>query len=102
MVFALPENEGSARCGARASDSVLSPALGKGLRAMAGKHSGLVHQPPDLVGAPDTGMVPQAEVRGRRSEVGGLCRIRAAGGRGELGTGPGHARYLVLVLALGL
>ena len=64
MVFALSENEGSARRGARPSDSVLSPALGKGLRAMAGEHSGLVHQPPDLVGPSDSGVVskPESEI----------------------------------------
>ena len=34
-------------------------ALGKGLRAMAGEHSRLVHQPSGLVGTPHTGVVPQ-------------------------------------------
>ena len=79
MVLALSENERSARRGARSSYSFLSPALGKSLRAMAREHSGLVHQPPGLVGASDTGLVSEAEVsrlrRGygepRGTEVGG-------------------------------
>ena len=38
-------------------DPLFSRALGKGLRPMAGEHSGLVYQPPGLVGPPDTGLV---------------------------------------------
>ena len=41
-------------------------ALGKSLRAMAGEHSGLVHQPPDLVGPSDTGVVSKDRNRGTR------------------------------------
>ena len=59
MVPALSENKRSAGCRARSSDPLLSSALGKSLRAMAGEHSGLVHQPPDLVGPSDTGLVPE-------------------------------------------
>src|SRR5438045_1947066 len=109
MVPALSEDERSARGGARSSGPLFSPALGKGLRAMAREHPGLVHQPPDLVGAPDTGVVPESEVggrrsevRGRRSEVGDLCRAEGAAGSGELDSGSGYARYLVFVVALGL
>src|SRR5439155_20771637 len=69
MVFALSENEGGARRGARSSYPLLSDALGKSLRPMAGKHSGLVHQPPGLVGPSNTGRVPKSEVRSRRQEV---------------------------------
>ncbi len=43
MVSALPENERSARRGAGSSHPLLSCALGKSLRSMAGKHSRLVH-----------------------------------------------------------
>ena len=49
-------------------------ALGESLRAMAREHSGLVHQPPDLVGASDTGVVPKSETgtetRSARLDVG--------------------------------
>ncbi len=45
-------------------------ALGKGLRAMARKHSGLVHQPANLVGTSNTGLVPEI---GNRSEDENLC-----------------------------
>src|SRR5438874_13259419 len=69
MVSAVSEDERSACRRARTLDSVLSGALGKSLRAMAGEHSGLVHQPAGVVGAPHTGMVCEREVRGRRSEV---------------------------------
>ena len=65
---------------------------------MAGEHSGLVHQPPDLVGASHPGVVSQGE-RKRAKDLRGL---RAAAGPGELGAGSGHARHLVFLLALGL
>ena len=69
MVSALSENEGSARRGARSSDSFLSRALGKGLRAMAREHSGLVHQPAGLVGPSHSGVVPETgDRRARRPE----------------------------------
>ena len=57
MVSALSEDEGSARGRARSSHPFLSGALGKSLRAMAGEHSGLVHQPAGLVGTPHSGLV---------------------------------------------
>ena len=46
-------------------------ALGKSLRAVAGEHSGLVHQPPGLVGTSDSGVVPEAksEIRNPKSEI---------------------------------
>ncbi len=56
MVPALSENRGSACRGARSSHPLLSRALGKGLRAMAGEHSGLVHQPAGLVGPSHSGV----------------------------------------------
>src|SRR3954463_9271708 len=100
MVFALPENAGGARRGARSPDPVLSPALGESLCAMAGEHSGLVHQPPDLVGTSHTGVVPEipsskSQIPKRREH---LRRRRDAAGSGELAAGSRHARYLVLVL----
>src|SRR5438132_1203730 len=116
MVSALSKDGGGARGSARSSDSFLSRALGKSLRTMAGKHSGLVYQPSDLVGTSDTGLVPKTEIRGQppaqrglrpggRSEVRcfrNLCRHRAATESGELGPGFRHPRHLVFVLALGL
>src|SRR5689334_18699317 len=91
MVFAISQDEGSARRGARSPDSLLPASLGESLRAMAGKHSRLVHQPADLVGSPDPGVVS-----GRRNRR--PTRISRLG----LAAGPRHARYLVLVVALGL
>src|ERR1700720_4003599 len=98
MVSALSKDEGSARCRAGSSDSFLSRALGKGLRTMAREHSGLVDQPPGLVGTSDTGLVSKSEVR----EIRNLCRHRAATEFGELDPRSRYARYLVFVLALGL
>src|SRR6186713_626761 len=104
MVPSLSENEGSARCGAGPPDPILPPALGEGLLPMVGEHPGLVHQPPDLVGTPDTGVVP--EIPNPRNQIpkrgGDLCRARAAARSGQLETGRGHARHLVLVVALGV
>ncbi len=37
-------------------DEVLSRALGEGVRPLDDRHSGLVHQPPALVGASDSGV----------------------------------------------
>src|SRR2546423_11976375 len=102
MVSALSKDEGSARGRARTLDSVLSGALGKSLRAMAGEHSGLVHQPASLVGASNTGVVSAAEVRGQRSEGRDLRRHRAARRPGELDARSGHARYLVFVVVVGV
>src|SRR5713101_6425981 len=116
MVFALPENEGSARRRAQPSRPLLSCALGKSLRAMAGEHSGLVHQPPGVVGTPDTGVVPEIKIgRGKRvacetrecSRYGCLyrreghsCADRVAGRR--LDARSRHARYLVFIVAVGV
>src|SRR5213078_4741376 len=36
---------------------------------MAGEHSRLVHQPPSVVGAPDTCVVPQRKIRNPKSEI---------------------------------
>src|SRR5438045_1999473 len=102
MVFALPENEGSARRGARPSHPLLSRALGESLRPMAGKHSGLVHQPPGLVGASHTSMVPETEVTGQRSKVRDLRRHRFTAGFRKLDSRPGHTRHLVFIMAVGL
>ena len=51
-------------------------ALGESLRAMAGEHSGLVHQPPGLVGPSHPGVVSQSEarIRGQKSEFRNLCQ----------------------------
>src|SRR5436309_16133074 len=100
MVSAVSEDGRSARGRARTLDSVQSGALGKSLRAMAGEHSGLVHQPAGVVGASHTGLVP--EIPNFRSQISDLRRHRAAGRGRELAAGCRHARYLVLVLALGL
>ena len=70
--LALSENEGSARRRARSSHPLLSRALGKGLRAMAGEHSGLVHQPAGLVGTPDTGVV--SEISNSKFQIPNLRR----------------------------
>src|SRR5690242_19316699 len=101
MVFALPENEGSARGGARSFDPLLPRALGKSLRPMAGEHSGLVHQPPGLVGTPNPGLVPASGKR--KPETGkqrGSRPDRITGPRME--TGRGHARHMVFVVAMGV
>ena len=66
-----PKTEGSARGRARSFDPLLSRALGKGLRAMAGEHSGLVHQPPDLVGPSHSGLVSKKS----ETQQSHLCRI---------------------------
>src|ERR1043166_783336 len=67
MVFALPEDDGSARGRARSFDSILSRALGESLRAMDREHSGLVHQPSDLVGPSYSRLVPETQERGRET-----------------------------------
>ena len=67
MVSPLSENEGSARRRTRSSYSLLSRALGKGLRAVAGKHPGLVHQPSGLVGTRDTSLV--SEIRNSKFQI---------------------------------
>ena len=62
--------------------------LGKGLRAMAGEHSGLVHQPAGLVGASHTGVVSQkqrSEMQQIRSQK--FMSHRASGRSGELDAG---------------
>src|SRR6185503_4881889 len=69
MVPALPENKRSAGSRPRSPHSFLSSALGKSLRAVAREHSRLVHQPTGLVGTPDTGVVPQGEIRNPKSEI---------------------------------
>src|SRR4051794_1901336 len=102
MVFALSEDRGGARRCPRSPDSLLSAALGKGIRAMAGEHSRLVYQPADLVGTSDSSLVSEAEVRGRDSEIGNLRRTRAAAGSRQLDPGGRHTRHLVLIVALGL
>src|SRR4030095_13054287 len=67
MVPAISKNKRGAGRGARSPDPLLSAALGESLRAMAGEHSRLVHQPAGLVGASDTGLVPEIpNCRGRR------------------------------------
>ncbi len=68
-------------------------ALGNGLRPLDGEHSGLVHQPPALVGPSDSGVVSRSKnpKSGRRHPR----RHRAAIRRGELGAGPRRARHLV-------
>src|SRR5438128_7065882 len=103
MVFALSEDERSARGRKKTSHPLLSQTLGKSLRAMARQHSGLVHQPTSLVGTSNTGVVPpESEVRGQRSEVRNLCRCEAAEGSGKLDPRRRHTRYLVFIVALGL
>src|SRR5206468_2568777 len=69
MVFALPENAGSARRRARPSHPLLPSALGKSLRAMAGEHSGLVHQSPGMVGTPDTGVYRRSQNPSSKSQT---------------------------------
>src|SRR5260370_237865 len=116
MVLALPENEGSTSGRKKTSHPFLSQALGKSLRAMVGEHSGLVHQPPGLVGTSDSSVVPESEnCRGgcvgrepKESSRHGchyrrnLRRYRAAEGSAELATGRRHTRYLVFILDVGL
>src|SRR5205807_2162724 len=65
VVSAVSKDEGSARGGARAFDPIFPGALGKSLRAMAGEHSGLVHQPAGLVGASHTCVVTETRCRSR-------------------------------------
>src|SRR5882762_1473756 len=84
MVFEISENERSALGGEDTPNSHLPEALGESLRAVDQEHSGLVHQPPGLVGASHSGVVPESEDRGQRTEVRDLCRLGAAEGRGEL------------------
>src|SRR5438309_1700702 len=91
MVFALSEDERSARGRKKASHSLLPEALGESLCAMAREYSGLVHQPPGLVGTSHTSVVPQW--RNQSSN-------RIAGRRLE--TRRRYARHLVLVVAVGL
>ncbi len=43
----------------RDGHQILPGALGEGLPPLARQHPGLVHQPPVVVGPPQTGMVPQ-------------------------------------------
>src|SRR6266853_295163 len=103
MVPALSENKRSARGRKKTSHPFLSEALGKSLRAMAGKHSGLVHQPPGLVGTSDTSLV--SENGNRKTETGNgkhLRRHRTARRFRELGARSGHARHVVLVLVVGV
>src|SRR2546423_3384133 len=109
MVFKISQNQRSARDGETTPHSLLSEALGKSLRAVDQKHSGLVHQPPGLVGPPNSGVVPsESEVGGQKcqsgsdSEVRNLCWARAAERPRKLGAGRRHFRHLVLFVALGL
>src|ERR1051326_1908564 len=90
MVFALSENEGSARRRSRTSDPFLSPALGKSLRPMAREYSGLVHQAPGVVGTSHARLV--CEIPNPKFQISNSCRPRAALRSGELGSGGGHAR----------
>src|SRR5712692_6937165 len=103
MVPALSENKRSARGRKKTSHPLLSRALGKSLRAMAREHSGLVHQPPGLVGTSDSGLV--FETGNRKAESGEqkyLCRHRTTARSGQLDARSRHARHLVFVVALGL
>ena len=80
MVSALSENRGSARRGARASHPLFSRALGEGLRAVAGEHSGLVHQPAGLVGPSDSGLVPGRLRRGASLPACEILTLKRASG----------------------
>ena len=90
--------EARAAVGPSGCDSVSPRALGNGLPALAGEHSGLVHQPPALVGPSHSGLVSEAGTRKFRQSH--PRRHRAAVRRGELGAGPRRARHLVFELAL--
>ena len=76
----------------------LSSALGKGLCAMAGEHSGLVHQPAGLVGASDPGLVSKAWNREQKREkqrftsVSSRLRMRKTGCRIPTRSTPGFHR----------
>src|SRR5205823_8802459 len=88
MVSALSKNKRGARCRARPFDPFFPAALGEGLCSMAGEHSGLVHQPADLVGPPDPGLVPGREsfqlALGQAGSSSYLYRLqRIRGGRRE-------------------
>src|SRR5207237_2924582 len=72
-------------------DPLLSGALGEGLWTMAREHSGLVYQPANLVGSSNSGVVPRR--RGTRPNRIAWRRLDARSR---------HARYLVLIVALGL
>ena len=94
-----PRVAGSARGGRTGESDSFSPgALGSGLPTLAGEHSGLVHQPPALVGPSHSGLVSEARTRNRWQSH--PRRHRAAVRRGELGAGPRRARHLVFELAL--
>src|ERR1017187_2231166 len=94
MVFALSENGGSARGGARSSHPVLSGALGKSLRAMAREHPGLVYQPPGLVGASHPGVVPESRDRTTKAFMSALILrvIREVGSKTTTLSTPGFRR----------
>jgi isoleucyl-tRNA synthetase len=82
----------------RTGRSVASPQpLRQGVPPLALQHPGLVHQPPDLVGPPDPGVVPQ----GDRRDLGGPGRAGPGEGRArEVAARRGRARHLVLLLAV--
>src|SRR5216110_2387916 len=102
MVPALSKNQRSTRRRARSSDPLLSRALGKSLRPMAGEHSRLVHQPAGVVGTSHPGLVPEAKIRNPKSEIRNLCWRRAAARSRELGPRSRYARYMVFIVAMGL
>ncbi len=73
-------------------DPLLPATLGKGLRAMAGEHPGLVREPPGVVGPPGPGVVRAGR---RNPRAARLTRRRVGAGRG-------HARHLVQLVAVGV
>src|SRR5207237_5774103 len=104
MVFALSEDERSARGRRRASHSLLPEALGESLRAMAREHSGLVHQPTSLVGTSNPGVV--SKIENRKSKIQNrqerLYRPQAAARCSKLETRRRHPPHLVFIVDVGL
>ena len=71
--------------------------LGEGLLPVDARHRGLVHQPPDLVGAPHSRVVRPGRRHLRGKERGGGSGAPRSRTGDSPRTGPGRARYLVLL-----
>ena len=108
VVAALPKDRGGKGRRARWADPLPPGTLVQGISPLAREHPGLVHQPPAVVGAPDSGLVPQG-ARSRPADGGGLegscegTRLdRRPEGPRELGPGGRRPRHVGLILALAL
>jgi valyl-tRNA synthetase len=98
VVHPLPEDRRSQARRHLRHHQVPPRTLDQDLPPLAGKHPGLVRQPPALVGPPHSGLVPQRRRPQRPEEP--ACLPHGPRRRRQLGTGSRRARHVGFLLAL--